>query len=438
MKNFFDSFLDLLKVKHTKLFVSQSLDKENPIIEKKYEILYLSIILTFTTGCSSNNPSKDSLPRIDIRKNYPEKEIILTDIADISYVHLNTKKDDYLYSGTINYVTENTIIVNDNSSSSILFFTKNGIPKSRFSRFGQGPEEYVQRYMLTFLYDETTDDVFVVSGGHDIILYSSAGEFKRKLTLPQGTNVYKICSFDEQSLLVFDAKRVFQRLRKFRVKERENFELIPQSADSSFFLISKMDGKILDYVEMPNNDIDLSFVPGDSEGNTIPIYTRIVRCSEGFFLCNPETDTVFLYGKDKSLTPVICKAPLANDLTPKVILDNIMDVGRYQFMLVETLYKKTLMEKTPKQYYIRDKETGDIFRQKFIVPEYKGKEILFAPRDMYYNGKETHAHVELNLFDLKLANKEKRLSGKLKDLVEQLNEYEDNNVFMFVSFKQNL
>ena len=396
------------------------------------KILYILIILIFTTGCSSDNQIKNGLPCIDIRKKYPVKEIILTDMADVSYVHLSTENKDFLYKGRINCVTENTIIVGDNSSGSILFFSKDGTPMKRFNRYGVGPEEYQQIMFQSIIFNETTDETFVLPAGvmgKFIFVYSSSGEFRRKIELRQIT-AYMIYSFDEQSLLVYDAKKVTHRTFAIR---NPNSEPVPTSIDSSFIIISKTDGKVLDYVRMPNNDIDLSITRGS--GYSIPIYNRVTESEEGFYLCNHETDTVFLYKRDKSLTPVLCKTPLAGKLNPAVILDNCADVGKYQFMVVETLVLGETSFDSPKKYLLRDKKTGEIFNQKIILSEYKGKEIFITPENIYFNGKEMQACITLNLYELKQAFDENRLSGKLKELVATLNEDEDNNVFMFVTFR---
>jgi len=127
-------------------------------IMKKEIALYL--VLSFiVTGCSSDKESQEELPFIDVSKEYPEKEIVLTDIADITYVYLNSSSDDYLFKGTIDYVTQNRIVVIDRSSHSLLFFSKDGNPRSRFNRRGQGPEEYTDA--ASVMYDEARDDVFV-------------------------------------------------------------------------------------------------------------------------------------------------------------------------------------------------------------------------------------------------------------------------------------
>ena len=58
----------------------------------------LFLILTIAIACScSSDKQEDSLPCIDVTKTYPEKEIILSDIADVTFVYLNSDNDDFLY-----------------------------------------------------------------------------------------------------------------------------------------------------------------------------------------------------------------------------------------------------------------------------------------------------------------------------------------------------
>lgn len=68
---------------------------------------------------------------IDVKGNYPEKKILLTDIADITYLHLSTGDEDYLYKGYeegqrggISDFKKNTVVVADAVSGSILFSPK--------------------------------------------------------------------------------------------------------------------------------------------------------------------------------------------------------------------------------------------------------------------------------------------------------------------------
>ena len=112
-------------------------------------------------------------------------------------------------------------------------------------------------------------------------------------------------------------------------------------------------------------------------------------------------------------------------------MDICMDAGKFLFM---SIYPYSADGNTPEaKYFMRDKKTGETFRHKFILSDYKGKDFYINPRlPNYY---ENAYHFELDLFELKEANRENNLSGKLKELAASLNEEEDNNIFVFLSFK---
>lgn len=400
--------------------------------QKQHVLLFLFVI--FVAGCSSDNKAPDSIPFIDVRKNYPEKEIVLTDIADVSYLYLNTQNENFLHRGGINYATENTFVVGDWSSNSILFFFKDGNPKSRFNRYGQGPEEYYQPDLANVIYDEATDDVYVPVGGRNRIqVYSSTGEYKRQLTLSHGVNSLGsiIVSFDDQSLLIYDSNK---RINQVHRKAAGDHSAFSHQMDSAFVLISKKDGKVLKYVEIPSPTVDLSIRSGvGSNWSVWKGYQRIVKCSDGYLLCNPENDTIYLYKKNETLTPILRKIPLLSDGNTRV-LGNCLDIGKYQFMKVSnrlTGPRQDLQE----EYYMRDKETGEVFRQKITLSDYLEKEFFIHAEGGFTRFLENEYLFVLDLFELKDAHRENRLSGKLKKMVETLNEFDNNNVFMLIHFK---
>ena len=382
----------------------------------------------FVASCSSDKQFGGDLAYIDVRKNYPEKEIILTDIADVTYLHLNTDDDDYLYKGSINYVTENTIVVEDDVSGSFLFFSRDGNPKSRFNRRGNGPEEYV--FAFAIIYDEAADDLFV-GRRYDIMVYSSTGMFKRKITLPQGAMADgRMVSFDEHTLFFYDQSAEAKRAG-FIVSDETNISA--KDDITPFYRISKKDGEVLDYVEIPYVPIFLGIY---LNGQRIPGRpSRLMKCPEGVLLCSVETDTLFLYKHDKSLTPILYKTPSLASLDPKVYLNNYFERGQYQFISVCTAREGEVYPGVfPVTHYARNKRTGEVFRPKLLLPDYKGKEFIINPRgvgNIYENG----YLFELDLIELKQAYRENKLSSELKELVATLNEDEDNNVFMLVKFK---
>ena len=388
----------------------------------------LCLVIALITGCSSEKQAKDELVRIDVTKNYLEKEIFLTDIAEVTYLCLNSDDDDYLYKGRIHCITENMIVVCDESSGSVLFFTKEGNPKSRFNRKGQGSEEYLST--MRVLFDETTDDVYVMDQRGRIQVYSSSGMYKRLLTLPQGTMpLNEIVSYDESSFFFYDESIMMKRIAADYNKNSDSIWVSP------FYRISKHDGSVLDYLEMQIAPIFLGMTT--QEGFKLPPrgITRIVKSKEGVFLCNPESDTVFLYRKNQPPLSVIYKTPSVASTDPMTYLNNCVDEGNYQFMEVYTVVGNEFATQLPVKYYMRNKNTGEVVHPKIFLPEYKGKEFDFSFRSArreYVNGQ---VYFELDLIELKQAYRENKLSGKLNELVATLNEYEDNNVFALVDFK---
>ena len=393
---------------------------------KKKLILYLISIIVFASGCSSDK-QEDSLPCVDVTKNYPEKEIILTDIADVTFLCLNSDNEDFLYNGRINCITKNTIVILNRALGSILFFSKDGSPKSHFNNKGQGPGDYANPYNV--IYDEEADEVFVFSLGLGIQVYSSVGEHKRKITLPAEFASNLIFSFDNESFFLCDERQIASGIKREKIEETD---YPVQFYNHPFVRISKADGKVLDYVELPSNETKLIF--NSATGAKI-MRNPVFSTKKGLLLCNPETDTVFLYAKNKVLMPLICKTPLVKDLDPMVVMNNCLDYGGYQFMDIATLQPTPgIAPGYPIKRLIRNKKTGEVFRQKFTLSEYNGKEFFvgIGASQNYDEG----ISFELELVELKQAYRENKLSGKLKELVETLNEDKDNNVFMFVNFKE--
>jgi hypothetical protein len=264
-------------------------------------------------------------------------------------------------------------------------------------------------------------------------VYSSKGEHKRKLTLPQGVRISVgsvITSFDDQSLLLYDHNKLSERI--VRKNAGDNRAFSPQSNDSAYVLISKIDGRLLEYVEMPSPTMDLS-IRTETGGLIFTNRVHIVKNAEGFFLCNPGNDTIYLYKKDKSLTPILRKTPLMIDGSMHV-LNNCVDAGGYQFMNISR-WRMNVGETRSEKNYMRNKETGEIFQQKLILPDYKGKEFFICARGFTTRYLENGYRFTLGLSELKQAYRENRLSGELKKLVATLDEDRDNDVFMFLNFK---
>ena len=395
----------------------------------KFNAILLLPVLFFLSGCTSNKQTKEGLPTIDVRRNYPEKRVCLTDIAYVEFLYLCSDNDDFLFQGTISSITENKVVVFDWSSGSILFFSRDGKPKSRFNRVGQGPEEHTHSVQL--VYDEAAGELFVanVGAGLPIIqVYSSIGEHKRTIRLPEGTFLNgRLISFDAYSLFFYDGSMTGAIVRGEPDLSVEDF-VVP------FYRISKATGKALDYIRLPLTPVSLEI---NLEGRRIPTagVTTLIKSLEGVLLSNGRNDTVFLFGYDRMLTPVLYKTPSLTSLNPVVFLNGLIDRGSFQFFRTVVVRPgEEFPAVFPSRYFVRNKRTGEIFRQRFFLSDYQGKEFVINPRGFgsIYEGGYVF---ELDLGELKEAYRENRLGGKLKELVTTLDEYEGNNVFMLLHFK---
>lgn len=242
-------------------------------------------------------------------------------------------------------------------------------------------------------------------------------------------------SFDDQSLFFYDYG---VRVKAMSEAASNNKEYIGPPY-FLYYRISKTNGEVLDSIKLPATETFLGINLNGTKLYAAPV-SHLVKCPEGVLLSSHGTDTIFLYGYDKSLTPILCQTPSITSLNPGEFLDNYVDRGQYQFIKSITLRRPDVIPgPLPTKYYMRDKKTGEMFHQKFLLPDYKGKEFIVSPVSAipYYecNMFEDGYFFELGLIELKQAYRDDKLSGKLKELVATLNEEEDNNVFMLLNFK---
>lgn len=392
----------------------------------------LILIAIFAVAFSCSQQHKESMPCLDVSLNYPDKEINLTDITKVRYLYLSSDNGGFLYRGYIQAMSANKVVVADPRSGDIFIFSKDGAPVSRFNKRGRGPGEYNNAQRV--FYDEDVDELFVVepSPKNIIHVYSSNGEHKRDINFPKGTMfINDIVSLDNQSFLFIDYNPEYKALTPVEEGVGPSVRVPAREYVAPLYRISKADGAVLNRAELLVSPLFLGVI---ENGISIPgKRNRLIKSKEGAFICYPEMDTVFMYSNETGLTPVIYKTPPASSMKPLIYLNNCVDVGKYQFLQTYTARREEGAYPFPSQYYLRNKETGEIVKQQLFLPEYKGKELFIGPTEARINGLENGVLLELELTELKEANAENRLSGKLKELVDTLTD-DYNNVFVIVEF----
>lgn len=404
------------------------------------KIIYIVFILLLM-GCNSNQPVDNEIVILDVSKSYPEKEILLSDIADITYVQLDDSNKDFIFSGNIGAVSANYIIGTDVRKGDVLVFSKEGKPITKFNHRGGGPEDYTK--LMSIVYDEKANDLYT----HDmakIIVYDLEGDYKRTVSLPKGVSLANdYVLFDDKSIVMFDSNKknvaglLFQRVNNPPTKE-EKEDAMNNYPNPSYLKISKIDGGIEDYINVPEDffGVDLT-VLADIGGKAVkaPALTfHIITHEDGLLLHNHATDTVFLYGYDDSLTPYMIQSPSVKDLNPGVYINTVVDRGGYQFIDLHIL-KAKLPGPVVTSQLIRDKATGNVFTSKITLTDYKEKYVTINRNTVKNFGNADEGMIIFTVEELYEALAAGHLSGELKAFVEQIPEDNDNNVLAFLKFK---
>lgn len=378
---------------------------KNDMLQRMFGYCFTGMIQFVLLGCSCTNTDQEKgLTTIDLSKDYPKKEILLSEIADIQYVYMN-EGNDYIYGGNPLYVSDHTFVFY--SEGSFLFFTKDGQPKSKFNHQGNGPDEY--DYFSKVVYDEANDELYILSEKR-LIVYSSSGVHKRTiaLSLSDDKRITSMANYDNGSLLLFDS--------------------------DNFVLISKADGSELKRFDVSSGEkVKLYAINQDEQRVSVIASTQnqIVNYKDGLLLSDYSTDTVFFFNKNKELIPVLIKQPSIHSMDPVIYANTFVEAADYLF------YRKIIVKvqngQLPSVYLMQNKKDGTVYEQEIKMDDFKGKQVEIAPEILTSSSR--HGLVVLDLVELEEAYADGRLKGKLKELMEKIDRENGNNVYMLLTFK---
>lgn len=378
---------------------------KNDMLQRMFGYCFTGMIQFVLLGCSCTNTDQEKgLTTIDLSKDYPKKEILLSEIADIQYVYMN-EENDYIYGGNPLYVSDHTFVFY--SEGSFLFFTKDGQPKSKFNHQGNGPDEY--DYFSKVVYDEANDELYILSEKR-LIVYSSSGVHKRTiaLLLSDDKRITSMANYDNGSLLLFDS--------------------------DNFVLISKADGSELKRLDVSSDEkVKLYAIKQEEQRVSVIASTQnqIVNYKDGLLLSDYSTDTVYFFNKNKELIPVLIKQPSIHSMDPVIYVNAFVEAADYLFYRKITV--KVQNGQLPSVYLMQNKKDGTVYEQEIKMDDFKGKQVEIAPEILTSSSR--HGLVVLDLVELEEAYADGRLKGKLKELMEKIDRENGNNVYMLLTFK---
>ena len=115
-------------------------------MKNKASIFFLSLCMICGSACNNqSNENTESIPVLDLGKEYPEKDLMVSEHADMEYVRLETS-DDVLIDGIASLylsVTDQHITTCNSREGRIFVFNREGKHLHNFNKKGNSGEEYV-------------------------------------------------------------------------------------------------------------------------------------------------------------------------------------------------------------------------------------------------------------------------------------------------------
>lgn len=342
--------------------------------------MYASLLL-YSCGANSTNrqdnkedasteqtqkaKKEQGLVTLDITKDYPEKKIVLQDLADVKYIPLETKKNALLTNSTamLGYVSD-SLIVAFTLEKEIVLFNGDGSVRSSFSHAGQGSKEY--QNIIGMAVDPKAQEIFIVDYllRYRMQVYSFTGQYKRTLPIPFKMILDGLQDFSADCLLACDQK----------VRQGISNRAKP------YMLLSKKTGEIV-------KELDIHFTKRLSRSISKPLgenqtisaalgYDPIVRCEDSYVIGDLSADTIYTYTPQGVLSPMLVRTPPVLSMeTPKVLLPDYRAGSYFFFYLVDFEFDFETRTGFPDKYMVYDYAVGKTYVCKLVNRDCEEQEI---------------------------------------------------------------
>ena len=398
------------------------------------------ILLIITTSCNNNStnnsnrnstpnstnnqniPSKQlTLPILDLKKEYPEKNIYLQDIADVEYIALETHENG-LVGGGFNLVTDSLIIAKMNDN--VIFFYRNGNFSHSFNRKGPSGKEYSS--MGDIRINTQLKEIYIDDYLRSMIqVYSYEGEYLRTLKMKHdGFRHGHLFYIDSNNLLWEDITNVDNQ------KEKPT-NLMP------YYKVSIKDGTMTQLPIKVEKRIRNTLYYHDKEmdkGISIGVSVYPVANINGeLILTDFAMDTLYAYRND-NLIPIAKKENWwkSNEIPYIVTLDAITD-KYYLWHAVEKDFKKGIL---PSKTFLQDRYTGKCIQTELIDKNITDENWRFRHRMSanIYMLPRNHIMQVYPAYKLIELYEDGKLQGELKEIAAKL-KLDDNPVLMIAKFR---
>lgn len=386
----------------------------------KQQLFYAVLLVLLTNGCQIHGEqTEEKLPQIDLNKEYPVKEIWLQDVAEVTYIPLETT-DKMLFKGSVLDLSDEGIAGMNRKEGQFFLFDGNGKAKGVIDRKGGGPEEYAD--VVQAAVDWKQGEFYVLDPKSRVCVYALDGTFKRILETKNIIRDRDLCLYGDHSLMLFK-----------EIPEGGNAEKL--APYRPLVVLSKADGKLdsLSYVKSHNAFITATL--GEMKGyNFVPA----LRSYGGeTYLNDVASDTIFRINPTNArLEPFFTRIPSVRDEQGGKNLLIVKGIAAPYLFLKRQVAQVDLEKQTEKKenrYLVYNLQTGETFQPVFKNKDFSSQEL--RNRNFEHCSGSKGNHFQLDAFQLKEALEKGELTGELKKIATRIAE-DDNPVLMTVDFKK--
>lgn len=400
--------------------------------------LYASLLLY---SCGANNTNRQDgkedasteqtqkakkeqgLVTLDVTKDYPEKKIVLQDLADVKYIPLETKKNALLpnSAGCLGYVSD-SLIVARTSDNEIVLFNGDGSVRSSFRHVGQGSKEY--QYIIGMAVDPKAQEIFIVDYllKYRMQVYSFTGQYKRTLPIPYKMILNSLQDFSADCLLACDMdinQGISNRAKPYMLLSKKTGEIVKE-----------LD---IHFTKRMSNRMSKPF----GENQTISAalgYDPIVRCEDSYVIGDLSADTIYTYTPQGVLSPMLVRTPPVLSMeTPKVLLPDYRAGSYFFFYLVDFEFDFETRTGFPDKYMVYDYAAGKTYVCKLVNRDCEEQEIQLGDGGVTNKAWNTACYT-IPSSDLVEQSEAGKVHGPLKEIAAGRTD-DDNPVLAIVRFK---
>ena len=358
------------------------------------------------------------IPYLDFNKKYPSKDICLEEIANVSYIPLETTDKSLIQTILKIDMSDNIIIIGDYSNA-VIAFDKQGKFLWSFNKRGGGPEEY--NAIITLCVDFDKKEIYILDlyTRYRIMVYSFDGKFIRRLKLDQKVWPSNLYNYDKDYLIAYDI-----------YNETES-----NANKRPYILINKQNGKVSSIpIKLKKRNSNASWI---QKGEQFYIHKHviepIIKTEKGVIISDFALDTIYNY-QNHHLTPIAIRKNIDES-----VLSSITAYGsRYSFLnfIERSKNSKGQYEgTTDSKLFLIDKKEGTVYDASIIPSDMKIKNTPIWERYKQDLPNDNLLIKQLSVELLSRLSEENKLKGTLKEVASKLKE-DDNPVLMIVHLKR--